>query len=112
MGNPPLTLDKPPTNAQKVMWAAVTLALSNIGALLKQVKDILEAITEIESFIPKQVPFWVIGGAIGIAVLPGTLILFRDLFEKLNIRFLPGRTLIAASISALLIGVTIIANLL
>jgi len=69
-------------------------------------------LTEIKSLFPEGIPFRVIELVIIIAVASGNVILFKVLFDKLKTRFLSGRKVIPAVISALLISVIVAMNIL
>jgi hypothetical protein len=112
MGNSPPALppENPPLGTKKVLWGAAILALSNIAALLKAIKELIEAIDKVQIIIPDQVPFWAFEGLIGVAVVIGNVFLFRYIFVSLKGRLSTWKRALAASGIAMAIVLIVVVN--
>ena len=66
------------------LWGLGVAILSNIANILKQLKDIIESVVQLEHFLSEHI--WISAIVIGSAIVLGNVLLFRFLYYRLQER--------------------------
>jgi hypothetical protein len=90
------------------LWGLGIAILSNIANILKQLKDIIESLIQLEQFLLEHV--WVSVGVISFAIVVGNVLLFRFLNSKLKLRFSTTYKVLAPAGSLAIVSAVLLTN--
>jgi len=104
----------PPENvkAQAVrtaLWAVGVTLLSNVANILKQLRDVIESVEQLQRFAMHHL--WVSGVVLSVVVIWGNVLLFRFLYQRLRRRIPTAYKVLASAVCVALVAIILISNL-
>jgi hypothetical protein len=93
---------------RSALWGLGIAILSNIANILKQLKDVVESLIQLEQFLSEHA--WVSVGVIGGAIILGNVLLFRFLNYRLKPRIHTTYKLLAPAGSLAIVAAVLVTN--
>ncbi len=91
------------------LWALGVTVLSNVGNILKQLRDVIESVTQLQQFVLDHV--WISAIVFGLVLIWGNVLLFQFLYKRLRRRIPTAYRVLAAVICAGLVSLLLVSNL-
>ena len=91
------------------LWALGATVLSNVGNILKQLRDVIESVVQLQQFVLDHV--WIATTVLGLALAWGNVLLFRFLYKRLRHRIPTGYRVLAGVICVGLVSLMLVSNL-